>query len=315
MSEALTDVVVLGAGPAGLSAALMLGRARRRVVVIDSGEPRNRFAAHMHGVLGRDGTDPRDLARTGRAEVQRYGVQIVDGAVVQVEDATPNLLARTADGRCWSSRALIAATGVVDRLPDIPGLESRWGSSVLHCPYCDGWEVRDQRLGVLADGPMRAHYVHLIRQWSDRVTFFAGAEPLEAEDARRMHARGIGFVSSPIVEVTGDGPRLTGVRTRDGQLIELDALFVHAATVPRDGCLAGLDLARADSPSGPTVAVDELGRTSDPRIWAIGNVISPSQNVPMALSAGAGAGAAVNMALIAADTDQAVAALPMVTSR
>src|SRR5689334_4196645 len=144
------DVIVVGGGAAGLSAALTLGRARRRVLVIDAGAPRNRFAAHAHGFLGHDGIDPAELLDRGRDEARAYGATIRLGAVERVEDADHGLAVTLAGGESLSTRALVVASGLTDVLPDIPGLAELWGKGVLHCPYCHGWEVREQRLGVLA---------------------------------------------------------------------------------------------------------------------------------------------------------------------
>ena len=304
----LWDVVVIGGGPAGLAAALMLGRARRRVLVVDSGRPRNRFASQMHGVLGQEGIEPAELARQGRAEAAGYGVEFVDGTAIGVEETPDGLILTLDETRPLRTRAVIVATGLRDDLPAIPGLAEHWGRGVLHCPYCHGWEVRDQRLGVLTTSPLGAHQAQLVRQWSDRlVVFTAGLGELDEPSERRLRARGIELVASEVVEVLGEGDRLTGVRTADGNLVELDALFTVAAPVPLDGFLAGLKLARSDTPWGSFLTVDETGRTSHPRIWAAGNVANPALSVPMAIGAGTGVGAAVNFALVTEDFDLAAA--------
>ena len=300
------DVIVVGGGAAGLAAALMLGRAQRRVLVVDAGEPRNRFAAHMHGVLGHDGADPAELLRSGRAEVTRYGVEFSAGAVQGVEVGEREVTVTLPLGDRLTARALIVASGVIDELPDIPGLAERWGGSVLHCPYCHGWEVRGRRLGVLTTSPLSLHQAQLVRQWSDElVVFTAGLGALSPSEADRLRARGVRLVDEPVVEVLGDGDRLTGVRTADGVVTELDALFTASTLVPRDAFLTSLELARADTPMGSFLVVDPSGRTSNDRIWAAGNVTNPGGNVPMAISAGTMAGAMVNMMLVTEDFDDA----------
>lgn len=302
------DVVVAGGGAAGLSAALMLGRARRRVLVVDAGSPRNRFAAHMHGVLGNEGTPPADLVRRGREEAASYGVEFTSDTITKVEDAPDGLLVTLAAGDPVQARALVATTGITDDLPAIPGLAEHWGSSVLHCPYCHGWEVRDQRLGVLATSPMSLHQAELIRQWSDRVIFFTdGLGGLPAETALRLRSRGVELVSSPVAEVLDEDGRLTGVRTADGAVVELDALFTAGAPRPHDGFLATLNLERKDTPWGNFIAAEPTGRTSHPRVWAAGNLVEPGANVPMSIGAGSMAGAMANAALVTEDFDQAVA--------
>lgn len=308
------DVIVIGGGAAGLSAALMLGRARRRVTVIDAGSPRNRFAAHMHGVLGDDGTPPGELLARGRTEVAMYGVATVAGEVARVDEGEgggedeDGMIVRLSDGRALAARAIIVATGLTDRPPEIPGLAERWGRTVLHCPYCHGWEVRDAVIGVLATSPLSIHQAHLLRQWTDRVVVFAaGLGELGADARRRLTARGSRLVDSPVVEVLGEGDAISAVRTASGELVPVDAIFTAGAAEPHDGFLAHLDLARTDGPIGRTLAVDEWGRTSHPRIWAAGNVVNPTANVPVAMGAGSFAGAAVNAALVEEDIDRAVA--------
>lgn len=308
-SPSLWDVIVVGGGAAGLSAALMLGRARRRVLVIDAGAPRNRFSDHMHGVLGNDGTAPSELVRLGRAEVAAYGVEVVDGSAEVVREVGGGLEVVLADGAVERSRALVVATGITDELPDVPGLAERWGSSVLHCPYCHGWEVRDQRIGVLATSPMAMHQAQLVRQWSDRIVLFSAAMgELDPAAEQRLRARGVDIVTAPVVEVVGDGARLRGIRTEDDVVTGVDAIFTAGAPRPHDGFLAGLDLPRAEQPAGlgSFLAVDQGGRTGHERIWAVGNVASPMANVPMVVAAGTMAGAAINAALVTEDFDLAV---------
>lgn len=303
------DAIVIGGSAAGLSAALMLGRARRRVLVIDAGSPRNRFASHMHGVLGNEGTPPAEFLQSGREEASRYGVEFATGTVDTVTDAESAVSVALADGRTESARAVIVASGITDVLPDIPGLAPRWGTSVLHCPYCHGWEVRDQRLAVLATSPMALHQVRLIRQLSDRVVLFsAGMGDVDAEEAHRLRARGIEIADSPVVEVLGEGPQVTGVRTADGAVREVDAIFTAGAPHPHDGFLAGLSLERADLPMGlgSFLAVDTAGKTSHPRVWAVGNVANPMANVPVAVGTGSMTGAAVNGFLVEEDFARAL---------
>jgi thioredoxin reductase len=306
--DTIWDVIIVGGGAAGLSAALMLGRARRSVLVIDGGEPRNRFARHMHGVLGHDGTDPHQLLAEGRAEVARYGGRIVSGIVARVSQADGSLVVETAAGDRTRSRALVAATGLRDRLPDIPGLAQRWGRSVLHCPYCHGWEVRDQHFGVLATSALSLHQVQLVRQWSERVTYFEnGLGLLDTDTRTRLQSRGIGIVRPAVAEVLGTGDAISAVRTADGLLTPVDAVFTGGVPEPLDHYLSDLDLPRADGPVGSFLAVDPTGRTGHPRIWAVGNLVSPQATVPLAISSGATAGALINFELVTEEFDAAVA--------
>ncbi|MGO1318600.1 MAG: FAD-dependent oxidoreductase [Cellulomonadaceae bacterium] len=307
MQQNSWDVIIGGGGPAGLSAALLLGRSRRRVLVIDAGSPRNRFAAHMHGVLGQEGLPPGELLDRGRAEAAGYGVEFVSESLERVERHGDVLRVVTTDGSLRSTRALVVATGLRDELPDVPGIAERWGTTVLHCPYCHGWEVRDQHLGVLTTSPLGLHQAELVRQWSDRVTVFtAGLGPLPAETEQRLRARGIDLEPARVTEVLGEGSAIAAVRLEDGREVAVDAIFTAGRLLPHDDFLAPLGLARNDSPAGSLLAVDATGRTSDKRVWAIGNVVNPMANVPMSIGAGAFTGGAVNGALVAWDVDAAV---------
>jgi thioredoxin reductase/SAM-dependent methyltransferase len=303
-----TDVLVVGAGPAGLSAALMLVRARRAVTVVDAGAGRNRFAEHMHGVLGHEGLPPGELRSRGRAEVEGYGGRFVDARVALVEADDESVTVTLDDGSVVRARALIVATGLSDELPDVPGLAERWGRTVLHCPYCHGWEVRGQTIGVLTTSPLGAHQAQLLTQWSDDVVVFtAGLGELDPELRHRLLARGVRLVSSPVVEVRGEGDRIDAVRTADGREVAVSAIFTAGRPVPHDGFLDGLDLVRAEGPMGAMIQVDRLGRTSHPRIWAAGNVVDPSANVPLSMGTASFVGAGVNAALVEEDLDRVAA--------
>ncbi|RMI46689.1 NAD(P)/FAD-dependent oxidoreductase [Streptomyces triticirhizae] len=307
MDEQPWDVMVIGGGAAGLSAALLLGRARRRVLVIDAGSPRNRFATHMHGVLGNEGVDPAELNARGRAEAAGYGVQFRDGLVDRLDETESAVSVTLVGGEETVSRAVIVATGLADELPNLPGLADRWGKTVLHCPYCHGWEVRDRHLGVLTTSPLGMHQAELIRQWSDRVTVFtAGLGQLEPDAEYRLRCRGIDLVPAAVVEVSSGHADSLVLRTDDEAEHPIDALFTAGTPRPHDGFLAHLDLERTTTPFGSFLAVDPAGRTSAERIWAVGNVVNPGANVPMAVGAGAMTGGAVNAALVARDFDEAV---------
>lgn len=301
------DVVVIGGGAAGLSAALMVGRSLRSVLVVDAGETRNRFAAEMHGVLGNEGTSPADLVARGRVEVEQYGVQFAAERVAAVAGPADGPVLVTAEsGRRWSARAVIVATGVGDRLPDIPGLAERWGHSVLHCPYCHGWEVRGRRLGVLATSAFGLHQVQMVRQLSDDVVLFLPSDvPLAETDERRLSARNVRIVRTAVEEILGEGRDISGARLADGSIEQIEAVFTIGTPVLHDGFLDGLGLQRTDGPWGSFLTVDEFGRTTHPRIWAAGNVVNPMANVPLAMGNGSFVGAAVNGFLVTEDFDRA----------
>ncbi|MFA7265972.1 MAG: NAD(P)/FAD-dependent oxidoreductase [Candidatus Nanopelagicales bacterium] len=296
------DAIVVGGSAAGLSAAQMLGRARRKVLVVDGGSPRNRFASHIHGVLGHDGTPPGELVAAGRRELQRYGVEFASGNVTSVADGDGVVSVTIEGSETQDARVLVVATGVTDNLPPIPGLAQRWGISVLHCPYCHGWEARDKKFGVVTTTPMSMHQAELVRQWSDDVTVFtAGAGEIDPEVEQRLQARGVKLVSAPVVEIDGDGDSINVVRTADGAEHDIEIVFTGGPMTANDSFLDGLNLDRSDTPFGNFLKVDDFGRTSHERIWAVGNVSNPMSHVPMAMSAGTTGGAFANAILVAED--------------
>ena len=289
MKEDAYDVVVVGGGAAGLSAALVLGRARRRVAVIDAGAPRNAPAAHMHGFLSRDGMPPADLLAEGRDEVAGYGVELVSDQVLGIE---PGFVVRVAGGRTVTARRILMATGVGDELPDVPGVRQRWGKDLLHCPYCHGWEVRDQPLGVLGALPGSAQHALLVRQWSGDVVFFVHTYHLMPAEQRQLEARRIRVVSGEVARLVVKDDRLTGVELTDGRVVARTAVFVRPGNLPHDdGLLAGLGCER-DEAGFPLV--DGTGLTSVPGVWAAGNVADPRAQVITSAGAGSAAAIAIN---------------------
>jgi thioredoxin reductase len=311
------DVVVVGGGAAGLSAALVLGRARRRVVVVDAGQPRNAPAAHMHGFLGSDGLPPAELLARGRSEVAAYGVARIDGTVTGLEphDPTPGsrfsrrgFTVTLADGSTLETRAVLVTTGLRDEVPDIPGVRERWGRDLLHCPYCHGYEVRDQPLGVLAGSPATAAeslaHAHLVRQWSHDVVFFANGATLTAAQREQLVARAIGVVDDPVVSLLVEDDRLTGVVVEGGRVVPRAAVFVRPRLVPHDGLL--VDVGCVVDENG-WVRVDATGATSVPGIWAAGNATDPRAQVITAAGEGSAAAIAINSSLVEEDLPTAVA--------
>src|SRR5438445_5640649 len=219
------DVLVIGGGAAGLSGALVLARSRRSVLVIDSGAPRNAPAAAMHNFLSRDGMNPLTLLEIGQAEVRSYGGQVLEGRVRSAMRAEAGFSVTLEDGRVYAARRLLVTTGLVDQLPDIPGLRERWGRDVIHCPYCHGWEVRDQAVGVLASGPMAIHQALLFRQLTADVVLFAHTGPaLTLEQVEQLAARGIRVVEGRVAALEVADDHLTGVRMYDGAVVARQAL-------------------------------------------------------------------------------------------
>ncbi|MBV2152674.1 NAD(P)/FAD-dependent oxidoreductase [Kitasatospora sp. SUK 42] len=307
MTTELHDAVVVGGGAAGLNAALVLGRARRRVAVVDAGEPRNAPAAHMQGFLSRDGMPPAALLAVGREEVARYGVDLIDGRVEHIEPAASEetgYVVHLAGGPVLHARRVVVATGLRDGLPELPGLAERWGRDVLHCPYCHAWEVRDRPLGVLGTGPGAVNQALLLRQWSADVVLLAHTLELTGAERERLAARGVRVVEGRIVRLVSDDGRLRGVELVNGQVVPREAVFVFPQPVPRDALLFGLDCARDDN---GWVTTDRTGRTSVPGVWAVGNVADPRAQVVTAAGMGAAAAFALDHDLVAEEIDRAVA--------
>jgi thioredoxin reductase len=322
--DAAYDVVVVGGGAAGLSGALALGRSRRRVLVVDAGDPRNAPAEGVHNYLTSEGVAPGALLAAGRTEVAAYGVQVWSATVTAARrlegDPTPEgadahrFSVELADGRAVRSRRLLVTTGLVDELPEVPGVAERWGRDVLHCPYCHGWEGRDQAIGILSTGPMTVHGALLWRQVSADVVVFGHTGPaLSAEQAEQLAARGIRVVDGEVSALEIHGDRLAGVRLRSGEFVARQAVVVAPRFVARLEMLGALGLPTTEvKVAGHVLArhvpADATGATSVPGVWVAGNVADPMAQVIVAAADGLKAGAAINADLVEEDTARAVAA-------
>ena len=305
------DVAVVGGGAAGLTAALMLGRARRSVLVIDAGDPRNSPAEHMHGFPSHDGTPPREFLDLTRSQLARYDVTVIAAQARTAERTSEGFWVTTSSGEEVACRRLLACSGISDRLPDVQGVQDAWGRGVVHCPYCHGWEIQDQRIGVLASGPMSVHQALLFRQWTDRLTLLVHTQDAPtAEQTEELAARSIRIVPGEVVRVDTIDGRVSGVRLASGEQVALDALAVAPIAVPRADFLLPLGLAARPHPSGmgEHVPADETGKTAVAGVWAAGNLTNPSLNVLGSANAGAVAAGAINADLIADDTAAALRA-------
>ncbi|WP_405832834.1 NAD(P)/FAD-dependent oxidoreductase [Streptomyces sp. NBC_01176] len=301
------EAVVVGGGAAGLSAALVLGRARRRTLVVDAGEPRNAPAAHLQGYLTRDGVPPAEFLALGREEVARYGVeQVRDRAVDVIRHGSGEFLVTLASGRTAHARRLVLATGLVDELPAVRGVAERFGKDVLHCPYCHGWEVRDRAFGVLASTPMGVHQALMVSQWSKDVTLFlheVAEEELTPDDRRRLAAAGVAVVPGEVAALVVEADRLTGIRLVDGSVHGRSVLFVAPRAVPRNDLFERLGAELRETPFGTYPVVDETGLTTVPGVWAAGNAVGFAEQVVNAAGAGYRAAATLNGELLLADLD------------
>ncbi|MGN9785287.1 NAD(P)/FAD-dependent oxidoreductase [Nonomuraea sp. ZG12] len=310
------DVAVIGGGAAGLNGALMLARSRRSVIVIDSGSPRNAPADAMHGFIMLDGTPPTELLERGREQVRQYGGRIVLGEVTSAEPAAPapdgdlRFTVSLADGGTVTARRVLVATGLRDVLPDVPGLASHWGHGVVHCPYCHGWEVRDEPIGVLATGPTSIHHALLFRQLTDDLVYFTHGTELDDDTRARFAARDIRIVDTPVREVmTSEDGGIAGVRLTDGTAVARRVLAVATRMRARTEGLHGLKLPMEDLPGdmGRRFASGMAGATEVPGVWVAGNATDLTAQVGASAAAGALAGSHINALLATADTDAALA--------
>jgi thioredoxin reductase len=302
------DVLVVGGGAAGLSAGVTLARARRRVLVVDEGRPRNAPAGHVHNYLGHEGVPPLELLRRGRAELASYGGSVRKAAVVDVRGTAGLFTATLGDGSTVSARRLLAATGLVDRLPEIQGIAQRWGRDVLHCPYCHGWEVRDRAIGVVAGSFMPTHQAQLFRQLSEDVTLFRQGQTLTDEELAGLEARGIRIVDEAVVSLETRDDRITAAVLADGTAVRLEALVVPPRFEARGSIPARLGAEVTELPFGTQVTVDPTGATTVPGVYAAGNVSDAGAQVGGAAAQGVRVAAVINMDLVAEEVADAVAA-------
>jgi len=302
------DVIVIGGGVAGLGGALMLSRSRRSVLVIDAGSPRNLPAGHTHGFLTRDGATPLEMMALGAAEVRSYGNEVVSGEVVSIAEVDGGYRVSTTDND-WTARRLLVTTGLVDELPDLPGLAELWGRDVVHCPYCFGWEVRDQPIGVLGTGAHAVPQALMWRQWSDDIVLFQHTGPAPtAEERERLDARGIRVVEGRVTGLETSDGRLSGVAV--GETVPRRVLVVAPSYVARHALLEPLGVEVVPHPRGIgfQVEADAMGLTSARGVYVAGNAVDVAAGILQSASSGAMAGVAINADLIEADTVCAVAA-------
>lgn len=304
------DVVVIGGGAAGLSGALMLARSRRSVAVIDAGAPRNAPADGIHGLLGYDGMPPAEYLRRGTADLLRYGGMVISGEVVEIARDETGFAISLGDGRATHARRVLLAAGLVDELPDIEGLADRWGRDVVHCPYCHGWEVRDQAIAVVATGPMAFHTTLLWRQLSDRVVLLRNGIEFPAEQLAQLVARGVRIAEGRPEAVVVTDDAISGVRMADGGVVPCEVIAAGTRMVARgEQLISSLGLSLTEHPSGMGVylATDPAGRTDVPGVWAAGNIADLSAQVGAAAAAGAMAGAQINADLATEEAADSVA--------
>jgi thioredoxin reductase len=292
------EAVIVGAGPAGLSAALILGRCARRVLLCDGGEGRNAPSLALHGFLTRDGTPPGELRRIAREQLARYEtVQVRDVTVTDAGRTSSGFFVRLATGETVHTGKLLLATGVADELPPIPGLAERWGRSVFPCPYCDAYEFRGRPLGVLGHGAAVLAQARALTTWTERVTVFVppgGVPPAEEADRRALLSRGLRIIDRPVRALEGSGPRLEGVRLADGELVPCDALFLSQGQRQRSPLAEQLGCPMGE---GCAVNTREHESTDIPGLYVAGDASKNLQLAIVAAAEGTEAGFAINRAL------------------
>ncbi|WP_102126261.1 NAD(P)/FAD-dependent oxidoreductase [Deinococcus planocerae] len=295
----LYDALVIGGSYAGLSGAMQIARSGRPVCVLDGGRPRNRFAAHSHGFFGQDGQAPRQMIARARADLAAYpNVTLLDTLATRARRDGDAFCVTLASGGTLRARKLLLAYGVVDLLPDLPGVAERWGRTVLHCPYCHGYEVRGERLGVLSVLPQSTHQALLISDWGPVTFFLNGGPPPDAVTLAKFAQRGITVEPAPILGLEGDLPALEGVRLTGGPLVPVGALFLASRVRPASDLATQLGCAPVDGPQGPMIQTDAGKQTSVPGVYAAGDLTPGIGNASMAAADGVFAGASLHQSLI-----------------
>jgi len=296
----MNDVIIIGGSFAGLAAALQLGRARRKVTVLDTSRPRNRFAGHSHGLLGHDHKPPLDILTQARQQLARYPtVKLLNARAERVSGEVDDFCVVTDDNENLRTRRLILSYGVADQMPDVPGFAASWGTAIVPCPYCDGFEVAGQHWGLVWSGPQSHNYVKLYKHWTESLTVFADGRDI-APDIRANLARGnASVVDGRITKITRHGSHHATVRLDTAQDVAVDILFAHPRNKPSASLHESLGLATVDTPLGIVLKVDERRETSVPGIYAAGDLANPLMpSVTTSIAHGATAGISAQQSLL-----------------
>ena len=269
----MDDVIIIGGSFAGLAGALQLGRARRKVTVLDTGLPRNRFAAHSHGLLGHDHKAPADILAAARQQLERYPtVRLINARAASVSGALDDFAVRTDDGETLKARRLLLTYGVADQMPAIPGFAECWGKSIVPCPYCDGFEVAGQHWGLVYSGPHSLHAVSLFGDWTDKLTLFADGHELDAEARAGLARRNVPVIDGRVASIAHDNGHLSAIHLDTGRTASVDVLFAHPRSRPSAGLHETLGLETVEAPLGIFLKVDDRRQTSVEGIYAAGDL-------------------------------------------
>ena len=289
------DVIIIGGGPAGLSAALVLARCRRQLLLCDAGRPRNARSSALHGFLSRDCVPPLELLRLGREELKPYGVEPRQTLVTELTQINDSFEATLDDGEKVSARTALIATGVSDHLPDIPGVEECYGVTVHHCPYCDGWEHRDEVIAVIGRGTSGAGLSLSMKTWTPNVVLCTnGVHSIRRDDRARLDTEQIAIRPAPILRVDHDGPRVRALVFADGSSLACDAIFFSGRQSQQCDIAARLG---CEMNRHGVVKTDHLGQTHIPGLYVVGDASRDVQFAIVAAAEGAKAGVAINKAL------------------
>jgi len=285
------EAIVIGGNFAGLSAAMQLARARRKILVIDAQKPRNRFSEASHGFLGQDGVAPAAIMAEGKRQLCVYPtVDFADGEAISASKSGETFSVALRDGREFTAGRLILATGVKDTLPEIPGLSERWGRTALHCPYCHGYEVRDRALGILGSHPFSVHAALLLPDWGPATYFSQGLFEPDADQHAQLAARAVTIENTPIAAFVGTAPELEAVRLRDGRVLPLSAIFVAPKVSMASPLAEQLGCVFDDAPLGPVIRLDDRKETTVKGVFAAGDATNPMHNATLASASGVLAG-------------------------
>ncbi|WP_337842785.1 NAD(P)/FAD-dependent oxidoreductase [Rheinheimera sp.] len=295
----MLDCLVIGGSFAGLSAAMQLARGQRSVVVLDAGEPRNRFSSQSHGFFALDGVSPAEILERAWAPLLAYPtVSRVQGRAVQATKTAEGFVVESADGQSWHSKSLVLATGVTDTLPAIPGLAERWGKTVIHCPYCHGYELRNQPAVVIASSPHSVHQAAILPDWSPTIYCTQGQFEPDAEQMLMLEKRGVQVERSPVVAVEGAGVQIEAVLLADGRRLAAAAVYLAPKTGFGHQLAEQLGLAVEAGMTGPVVVADEMKQSSVAGVFVAGDNSSPMHNATLASAAGVLAGGAAHRYLM-----------------
>ncbi|PAL20010.1 NAD(P)/FAD-dependent oxidoreductase [Sphingopyxis sp. GW247-27LB] len=272
----MDDVIIIGGSFAGLAAALQLGRARRKVTVLDTGLPRNRFAGHSHGMLGHDHKPPLDILAEARQQLARYpAISLVNARADSISGAIDDYTVLTGEGESLAARRVILSYGIVDQMPDVPGFAESWGTSIVPCPYCDGFEVAGRHWGLVWSGPQSQNQARLFLDWTDRLTVLTDGHEIAPDIRADLARRGIAVVDGRIAAIAHQGDHGAVVTLETGSLISVDIIFAHPQNKPSANLHESLGLATVDTPLGIVLKVDERRETSIPGIYAAGDLTNP----------------------------------------